>query len=382
MLWSVLSGVSLVLLVLAATDLIKGCGRLRWLRDISPLDPEETPKVSIVVAARNEARHVEEALRSVLGLDAPNLEIVVVNDRSVDDTGDILDRMAREDSRLRVLHLTKLPEGWLGKNHAQCCGARQSVGEFLLFTDADIVMEPTVVRRALRLMREEKLDHLAGLPDVTMPGMVLRMFTGAFMVFFCLFTRPGKVRDPKSPCHIGVGAFNLIRRTVYEAIGTHQAIAMRPDDDLKLGKLVKKHGFSQGVTVAREFLSVEWYASVSELVEGLMKNAFSGLDYRLSMVLGASAIIFLIFIFPFVGIFCFSGLAQGLCLTAVGVTIWMYHKTTRYSGARSWQVVSLPWIALMFLYILWRATCLTLARRGIVWRGTFYPLEKLKANQV
>src|SRR5690349_21179805 len=127
--------------LIITVELWQGNRRVRSLKDVAPLDPAEWPRVSVVIAARNEARHVEEALQSVLNQDYSRLEIIVADDRSTDDTGRILDRMAARDERLRPLHITELPPGWLGKNHALDYGARQAAGDFLLFTDADIVMD-------------------------------------------------------------------------------------------------------------------------------------------------------------------------------------------------------------------------------------------------
>src|SRR5262249_45072247 len=149
--------------------------------------------------------------------------------------------------------------------------------------------EPTVLRRAVALMEHDALDHLAAIPLVRVPGFALSAFVAAFGVFFCVYARPWKASDPRSQSHIGIGAFNLLRSSVYTAVGTHRAIAMRPDDDMKLGKLVKKAGFRQDVVLGRSLLVVEWYATLGELVDGLMKNAFAGVNYSMAAVIGSTA---------------------------------------------------------------------------------------------
>ena len=147
-----------------AVQIQRGNRSIRFLADLPPL-AGPLPRVSIVIPARNEERNLEEALRSVLALDYDNLEIDVVDDRSTDRTGEILDRMAAADPRLRVVHVRELPPGWLGKNHALWLGAAKATGEFLLFTDADIVMEPTALRRAVGAMVADGLDHLTASPE-------------------------------------------------------------------------------------------------------------------------------------------------------------------------------------------------------------------------
>ena len=293
---------TLVLHVATAVQIQRGNRSIRFLKDLPPL-AGPLPRVSILIPARNEERNLEEALRSVLALDYDNLEIDVVDDRSTDRTGEILDRMAAADPRLRVVHVRELPPGWLGKNHALWLGAGKATGEFLLFTDADIVIEPLALRRAVGAMVADGLDHLTASPSIERPSVLFEMFIGVFALFFALFTKPWKVKDPKSPAHVGIGAFNLVRASAYHAAGGHRAIAMRPDDDLKLGKLLKKNGFRPEFVFGQGALRVEWYASVRELIQGLMKNAFSGVDYRVSVVVVSTVIQLVLLVWPFLALF-------------------------------------------------------------------------------
>jgi cellulose synthase/poly-beta-1,6-N-acetylglucosamine synthase-like glycosyltransferase len=174
-----------------------------------------TPPVSIVVAARDEARAIERAMRSLLALDYPGLELVAVDDRSADPTGAILDRLAAANARLKVLHVRELPAGWLGKNHALALGARDATGEILLFTDADVEFAPYSLREAVAVLEDERLDHLALAPRLRLPGAWLAACVAYFGRQFYVFLRPWRARDPRSGAHIGVGAFNLVRASAY-----------------------------------------------------------------------------------------------------------------------------------------------------------------------
>src|SRR5690606_31145145 len=147
----------------------------------------------------------------------PDFEIVAVDDRSTDATGAILDRLAAEDPRLRVVHIAELPPGWLGKNHALWLGARESTGQWLLFTDADVVLEPTALGRAVEFARTRGLDHLTVAPQLVLPSLAVQAFVGTFLTLFSLFARPWRCRDPRSRAHLGIGAFNLLRREAYWA---------------------------------------------------------------------------------------------------------------------------------------------------------------------
>lgn len=375
---------ALTAFVHAATfvELARGGRGLKQLHLLPPGGPAEIPSVSIVIAARNEARGMEPALRSVLALRGERIEVIVVNDRSEDGTGAILDRMAAADPRLRAVHVTELPQGWLGKNHALWLGARAARGELLLFTDADVVMAPDTVLRAAAHLRREGLDFLAAAPRVVMPGVLLQTFGVVFTIFFSLFTRPWKARDPRSRAHIGIGAFNLVRADAYRRMGTHQAIAMRPDDDLKLGKLAKKHGCAQDFVIGAGQISVEWYHSVREAVRGLRKNGFAGVDYRLWMVVAATIGTLLLYVWPWVAVWMTHGWTRALYAAAIGIMLLMYAGSAAAQGSPAWRGVLFPVASMMFLFVVWNATLYALVNRGIEWRGTHYPLDELRANRV
>jgi glycosyltransferase involved in cell wall biosynthesis len=369
-----------VALLLVLIDFTIGLRQLRFLRDVPAAG--NGPAVSVIVAARDEAAGIEAGLRSLQGLDYPDLEIIVVDDRSTDGTAAILDRMAAEDARLTVAHVHDVPNGWLGKNHALHVGAARARGEILLFTDADVVLEPTTLRRAVSVLQRDTLDHLTAMPDIQVPGVALNAFVTAFGVFFALFTRPWKARDPRSPQHIGVGAFNLIRASAYRAIGTHEAIAMRPDDDLKLGKLVKKHGFRQDVVYGRTFIVVEWYSTLRALIDGLMKNSFASVNYSLWAVAGSTAALLVINVWPFVALFVTGGLTRTLNACSVLLIALIFFTSVRYNGGRWWHMPTYPLAAVLFAYIIWRSALLAVSSGRVTWRGTSYPLDRMRANRV
>ncbi len=299
-----------------------------------PLPPADAswPTVSVIIPARNEERHLEEALRSVLALDYPHYELVVLNDRSEDRTGEILDQLAQKHPQLRVQHITTLPAGWLGKNHALFEGAKAATGEILLFTDADIVMAPDTLRRTVAYLQAHAVDHLAIMPEIQSRSLALSLFMNAFSIYFALYARPWRVSDPKDKAFIGIGAFNMMRCSVYEAIGTHQAIALRPDDDMKLGKLVKMNGFRQAAGNGLGLLRVEWYASLTELVQGLMKNAFAGLEYNLVFVLGGVVAQFFFGVWPLLALWVTQGPVWWLSFSLGFGRCWLYGSRRGPSG--------------------------------------------------
>lgn len=377
-----LAVVTLLVCLAVWGTLFYGTHRLRWLKDVEADPTLAYPRVSIIIPARNEERDLEQALQSVLHLDYPDYEVLVVDDRSTDRTPDILARMQQTFPQLKVATIKQLPAGWLGKNHAMYFGACQASGELLLFTDADIVMRADCLRRAVTYLEHEQLDFLPMTPDVEMPNWLLEAFVTVFVILFTLHIKPWKLRDPRSPAHVGIGAFNLIRKRVYEQVGTHQAIAMRPDDDLKLGRLVKKHGFVHDVLNGAGFLRVRWYASLGELIHGLEKNSFAAVEYRVWVVVLATTAILLFNVWPFVAVWVTTGVARWLNAATIAVHLLSFMSTAWQLKHRLWSAVAYPLIFALFVYIQWRTMLVNLWIGGIRWRDTLYPLAQLKANKV
>lgn len=377
-----LAVITLVLLLVLAIEAGLGNRSIGFLKDKVPSQQVPGPRVSVLIPARNEEHKIQEGLTSVLAQDYENLEIIVLDDRSSDGTGQILSQMESRHPHLRVFRILELPAGWIGKNYALSFGAQRARGELLLFTDADVVMHPSTLRRSVAYLLESRLDHLTLTPDVKSPGIALQILVGVFSIFFAFFVKPWKVKDPQSSRFVGIGAFNLVRKEVYLAVGTHQAIAMRPDDDLKLGKLIKKNGYRQELLFGKGMLQVEWYSSVRELSQGLMKNMFAGVDYRISAVLAGTVVLLLLGWWPFAGVLLTDGVTRILNL-AIVVLIWgICWKSSKLTSLNPWFGLGFPLGALFFVYIQWKAMLTAFLTNGIDWRGTHYSLEELKANKV
>src|SRR3984885_14667241 len=196
--------------------------RPEW--DRNPVAAAGNPLVSIIVPARNEEESIEQALRTLLALDYDNYEVIAVNDRSTDRTGEIMEKIAARagtQGLLGVIQHQELPAGWLGKAHAMWTATNAATGDWLLFTDADVLFKPDSVRRALAYAEAEKADHVVLFPRMIMKQPGEYMMTAFFHTMFVFGHRPWKVADPKSQDHMGVGAFNLIRQSAYQAVGTN-----------------------------------------------------------------------------------------------------------------------------------------------------------------
>lgn len=358
-------------------------------RDSVSVSPD-MPLVSVIIAAKEEESSIADTVKHLLGQTYPKLEIIAVNDRSQDATGRRLDELRRwSESRdgiavpLRVIHITSLPSGWLGKNHALYQGYLQARGKYLLFTDADVQFDPNTVTDAVRYLQEQHADHLTLAPRMIARGFWLKAFVQYFFFTLCLFIRPWRVNDDLQHRHgMGVGAFNLITRRAYERIGTHKAIAMRPDDDLQLGRQVKRARLRQRLASGTHHISVEWYHSLKDAVRGLEKNIFSGFSYRLSIaalgVIGQLAL----FLFPFAGVVLASGWAAAGFGASILLMLAVYFLLIRsIVGESRAEVLVLPVTVALLCYIVVRSVWLTNRQGGIYWRGTFYSLKELRRMQ-
>ena len=347
--------------------------------------PSGNPRVSIIVPARNEEESIEQALNTLLALDYDNYELIVVNDRSTDRTGEILARVQKDprfSARMRVIEHNELPTGWLGKPHAMWTAATQASGEWLLFTDADVLFKPDSLRRAITYAEEEKTDHLVVFPRMIMKRPGEFMMIAFFQTMFMFGHRPWKVADPKAKDHMGVGAFNLVRRSTYDSVGTYKALRMEVLDDMKLGKVIKSAGFAQRNVFGDDLISIRWARGAMGVVNNLTKNFFALLSFQWwRTVLTAIALLYLN-LGPFLGIALAHGWARlpyGMALSAMFL---IYLGMSWRSGVPPYYFLLHPVSTLLFTYTLFRSMFHTLKNDGVIWRGTKYPLEELRKGMV
>ena len=376
-----LTAISALFWLGGSLQLYTGARRMRGLSEVEPLADDALPAVSVVAAAKDEAARAEQAARSLLAIDYPRLEIVIVDDRSTDGTGTILDRVAAEDPRLHVIHLTSLPEGWIGKCHALARGEAASRGEWILFTDGDVEQHEGTLRRAVSYALEERADHLAVGLDAEVHSLGEAIFIGYFLGIFFITQRPWNAPNPKSKDHIGIGAFNLVRREAYERAGGHTALRMELLDDLALGAIVKKSGGRSVFAFPDGMVRTRWHVGVLGLIRGVEKNAFAGLDFRPWYAAYAVTMQVVASVVPLVALFSGDPLTRALAIVAWSGVFLVYTTTSNYAQVRWWQAVFMPLGGLFFGYAIVRSTWLALRRGGIVWRGTFYPLAALRKGR-
>jgi hypothetical protein len=367
--------------------LLAAAHSVRKARALNEQAPElaagkQWPKLSVIVPACDEAHTMEAAFRSLAGVDYPNLEIILVNDRSTDQTGDIIDRLSQEDSRVLPVHITELPEGWLGKLHAMHQGTTRATGDFFLYTDADIHFSPTSLRRAVAWMEQDQLGHLTLVPRLKGHSLLYNAMISCFGVLYLLAVRAWRIGKNDSDCYGGVGAFSMVRRADFERGPGWTWLKMEVGDDIGLGlAMVREAGATSMLGLGSEHLAVDWYSGLGALVSGLEKNSYGA-------ICGYSPPRTIASILLLVGLFCgpfFAALSSQPLLWVPPILLglallWSAESLRRIGqpfGATLLAGLGLPVMA----FALARSMFKTEKQRGIIWRGQFYPLAALKEGR-
>ncbi|HMK30996.1 MAG TPA: glycosyltransferase [Terriglobales bacterium] len=347
--------------------------------------PQSTPKVTIVVPARNEEAHLEPALSSLLQLDYPDYEVIAVDDRSSDGTGPMMEQVAaahRSHPELRVLHVSELPPGWLGKPHAMWLAAAQARGKWLLFTDADVTFRPDVLRRAMAYAEKTGADHMVIFPSMTGWSTGKKIVLAGFNVLFVFGHRAWKVADPKARDHLGVGAFNLVRREAYQAAGTFEALRMEVIEDMRLGKLVKDSGAAQRCAFGTDMITLRWGEGARGVIDNLTKNFFALVHFSVPRAIGACVLLLFLNLLPFVGVILAPGWAKlGFAGALLGI-FCMYLGMYIRAPIAPWYFIFHPLSTAALVYTMLRSMVHVLRHDGIVWRDTKYSLEELRRGLI
>lgn len=342
------------------------------------------PRVSIVVAAMNEEQEIEGAVRSMLALDYPALEVVAVNDRSTDRTGEILDALAREQpERLRVVHVRELPAGWLGKCNALEQGEKLATGEWLLFTDADVLFEPQALRTAVAWAEMRAADHLIFFPEMLWheytEAALLSFFTMSLSISFRLWA----IESRSMRAFMGVGAFNLVRRSLYDRFGGHRTLRMEVADDMKLGYLAKKFGGRSMAVRSEGEVRVRWRNGTRDTIRGLERSGFPGIDFSMTVAIGSVVGCLAGLLAPlYLPLVAGSAVVTAICAAAALFILAAYAVDASTHRLPLWIGILHPVACILFAYAMIRSVVVTLRAGGLSWRGTFYSIAELRRGTV
>ena len=344
-----------------------------------PSPAPKLPRTSVIVPARDEAERIEGTLRRLLAQEHVELEIVVVDDRSRDATAQIVERVAREDARVKLVRITELPPGWLGKSNACERGARASSGEWILFTDGDIHLAPDVLARALAHAANEQADHVVLGPAIDGQSFAARSATAAFGATMlpllaaanCDFKHGG----------VGIGAFNLVRRSAWESVGGHEKLRLEVVDDIGLGRLLARAGFRTRACLSGHDVVADWARTLRGVPRALEKNMFAQMGYSLPKALFFSCAALVYWLAPFAGAIV-GGTAGWLAFAAMFCTIPASVIGARVTGSGLLPALLSPLFFFALPWAMLNSTFVTLRQGGVRWRATFHPLAELRAGRL
>jgi glycosyltransferase involved in cell wall biosynthesis len=355
---------------------------LKWARRLPSLKlsaKQPRPKCSIIFAARDEGARVEQTLHHILALEGVEFEVIPVDDRSRDETSQILKRISSEDPRVKPKRVDVLPENWLGKCHACHLGAQSASGDWLLFTDADCWLKPDVLTRALALAEAEKVEHVTLTPGVAARTLPAEGCHIAFLL--SMIDWIANVNRDKPNAHLGIGAFNLVRAEIYRKFGGHETLRLTVVDDIKFGRLVRKVGARTRAFIGSDDVECHWGDTVRNFVKIMEKNYFAAVDYRTFVAILVGVIVPLFWLISLLG--PLTGTFLGW--TAAAATLSIAVPAVIIARRLGWPIrgaLITPFVFPVLYYAILNSTIVTLCRGGVRWRDTFYPLDLLRKGNV
>jgi glycosyltransferase involved in cell wall biosynthesis len=379
-LWIIGSAIGLLLISIKQISFAK---HIQRLTDVVIPERTQWPKISLIVPACNEESTIELALQSLLNIQYPNLEIIIVNDRSTDKTGTIIERVCKGNSRAQIVTLHTLPEGWIGKVHAQYQAMKYVSGDWILFTDADVHFAQDALKKAVTYCEDRNVDFLTLIPDIIANGFGIKACITQFLATGSLAVDMLKIRNPNSRDAIGCGAFNFVKRTAYNRTHGLEWLKMEVIDDGAFGFMMKSSEAKCDLVSGLNEVQIEWYPNVRSYVRGLEKNAFSIFQYN----------IVILTVFTFFMCHWMAGLyvipfiqSDYAALLVLLISFLIYHFSNhmmmkKASNFPAYVILWLPFAKLLSLFTVWRGAILCIFRGGIYWRETFYSIKELKANQ-
>jgi cellulose synthase/poly-beta-1,6-N-acetylglucosamine synthase-like glycosyltransferase len=255
------------------------------------------PKVSIILPARNEEKFIGKCLESFVQQDYTNYEIITVDDSSNDDTWKIIEKYAKSSKKVVPVKANSKPEGWMGKNWACIEGFKRASGDLLLFTDADTVYSKKVLSLAVAHLLSEKLDVLTVIPRLLCLDNITKITLPMLSTFLHSRYSALNVNNPKKGIGYFFGSFFIIKKEVYEKIGTHEKVKHEIIEDGALGKITKESGFRLKMVRGEHLLDAVYSRSSQEMWNGLERLMVPLYHQNKSYAVGVFfAVLFILFI--------------------------------------------------------------------------------------
>lgn len=344
------------------------------------------PRVSIILAARNEEETLPATLASLLSLDYPDFEVILVDDDSDDRTGAIADEWAARSAsgdKLRVIHNDELPAGWRGKVHAMSLAERAAAGEWILATDADVVFESSLLRQAIPLALEKNASLLSLTPELEMQSFTEKVVMPAFgLLLFMLFPLR-LVNRPRSRRALAAGAFLLMRRKDLDSLGGYSSLRNTLIEDVRMADMFKRHGYRIYLAVTRGLFRTRMYKNWREVFEGLSRSAWEGSGRSIWKLFGAMMVGNALAVLPWAALagllLAGSSPARDFALlaaaAATAMSVITYLPVVMAAGLPPFYAFTLPFAAVFYSAVTSVSAFSSLKGPGIRWKGRRYPFS-------
>lgn len=350
------------------------------------LPPANAPLVSVCIPARNEENNIRRCVEAILEQDYPNLEVIVLDDRSTDATLTLLKDIASRDSRLLPISGSDLPAGWAGKPHALYQTVSVARGEWLCFVDADTFLAPNALSSVFAKALETEADLFTVMTRQILGSFWERTVMPLVMTALSVGFSPRKVNDPQRRDAVANGQFIFIKRSVYDLVGGHERIKDQIVEDKALSELVKWSGHRLVIADGRDVVSTRMYTSLETMWEGWTKNIYLGLrDHPSLLLLGAFgatlALIAALFlpIWPLLGLSWYMQGGGWMALLVIveallvwGYLIWIRAQVAQEMGISRGYAFLTPLGAGVFAAMMLTSAWKVVSGQGVTWRGRKY----------
>ncbi|MHB8896806.1 MAG: glycosyltransferase family 2 protein, partial [Candidatus Geothermincolia bacterium] len=280
---------------------VRASGSVPMLSDVRVDGQDDCPRVSVLICAKDEAPAIEQAIESRLSDRCPSLEFILVDDRSTDSTGEIMDTFAMRDERVRVAHVTELPDGWLGKLHALHTGLALATGDWLLLSDADVTVLDGTIARAVSYAEREGIDHVPLVPEFLPSSLLTDAALCVFLRFLGMSSHLMALRHRDRQPPVGSGAFNLIRRSAFDLTGGFEWLRMDIAEDFSLSQLLHETGARSCLLNGRGYVSLRFFESFAGVAAAAERGVFAATgDFKVIPIAAVAAGMLALEMSPFV----------------------------------------------------------------------------------
>ncbi|HAF95621.1 MAG: hypothetical protein A2X34_08030 [Elusimicrobia bacterium GWC2_51_8] len=358
---------------------VSSARRTKFLEDYKPPPDFKFPSLSIITPARDEADTVLEASLSKLACEYPGFELILADDRSVDGTGGIIDSLALKDKRVKAIHIKTLPENWLGKVNALQEGLKAASGEWLLFSDADVVFAPDTLKKAVFYAETNCLGHLALMPELVPGGFAMdAIFNAGVLPMARWASWNSETAGPAQA--VGIGAFNLVKRSEFLKTPGFEWLKLEIIDDMGLALMMRLSGAKGASLSGRGLLKLRLYKTLAEAARGAGKSALSAAEFNLALSGLAVALLLISEVLPFL-LWFYPGAPIAAVFAVCALKLSFYSYFSARNRRPVLPALLAPFGAAVGILVMFKYAASNAMSGNVSWRGTSYPVSLLKVHK-